>query len=130
MRSHGHEVRFIYLVFDIAILNLSILMMGWLRLDIEFRNYHQISIYLLLGNLALLLSYFAFLKNNLYLREGFFNRLKRISKRSLIFFAILLALGLVLLPNQYSWNFLIGYAVLFYGAQVLFYRILYTILIL
>jgi len=128
MRSHEHEVRFIYLLYDIIILNLSILLLGWIRLDIGFQNYRQITIYLLLGNIALLYSYFIFLKNNLYLHDGYLNRIRRITKGSLTFFMILVLLGLLLLPHQYSLSFLFSFAALFYANQLVFYRILYTIL--
>ena len=128
MRSQEHEVRFIYLLYDIIILNLSILLLGWIRLDIGFQNYRQITIYLLLGNIALLYSYFIFLKNNLYLHDGYLNRIRRITKGSLTFFMILVLLGLLLLPHQYSLSFLFSFAALFYANQLVFYRILYTIL--
>jgi len=128
MQSRDTEIRFIYLLIDLAILNFSILLLGWLRLDIQLRNYHQISIYLLLGNLSLLLSFFTFAKNNLYLRDGYVNRVWRITKGTFTFLAILIVLGLILLPKQYSWSFVFGYATIFYAGKLLFYRALYALL--
>lgn len=62
MKARETELAYIYLFFDLIILNLSIVFMAWYSLDISLRNYHDISIYLFHGNLAWIITYFIFSK--------------------------------------------------------------------
>jgi len=126
MLSRENELRFIYLFFDLIILNLAILFVAWFSMNIHLHDYHQISIYLLHGNLALILTFFLFTRKNLYLRDHFNTRIKKITQRSLIFLLILGFLAVILLPKQYSRRFLFEYAGLFYLGKLVFYRFLYS----
>jgi Undecaprenyl-phosphate glucose phosphotransferase len=128
MKARETELAYIYLFFDLIILNLSIVFMAWYSLDISLRNYHDISIYLFHGNLAWIITYFIFSKKNLFLRDSFLNRIIRISKRTLFFLVCLSVLAFLLMPQWYSRNFLIEYTVLFYVGKLVFYYFLYTYL--
>lgn len=127
---HGREtkIRFTFLLLDLVILNVVILILGWLRFDIEIRNYHQSIFYLMMSNLALLLTYLIFVRNNLYLRDTYLNRFKIITQRSLIFALILSLMGILFLPHQYPQNFLLQCTGLFYLSKLIFYRLLYSVL--
>jgi len=128
MHAKETKIQFTFLLLDLVILNAVILFLGWLRFDVEIRNYHQSSFYLLMSNLALLVTYLIFIKSNLYLRDSFTNRFRIITQRSLIFALILSLMGLLLLPKQYSQNFLLQCAGLFYLGKLIFYRLLYSVL--
>ena len=128
MKARETELAYVYLFFDLIILNLSIVFMAWYSLDISLRNYHDISIYLFHGNLSWIITYFIFRKKNLFLRDSFLNRIIRISKRTLFFLVCLSVLAFLLMPQWYSRNFLIEYTVLFYVGKLVFYYFLYTYL--
>lgn len=128
MRSREDKIRFVFLFFDLIILNIAILFLAWARYDVELKNYHQISIYLLLGNMALILTFFIFVRNNLYLRDNYKNRVMHITRRSLIFVIFLSMLGFLFLPKQYSRSYLLEYAGLYYIGKLAFYWLLYSFL--
>jgi len=128
MHSKETKIRFTFLFLDLIILNTAILFLGWFRFDVEIRNYHESSLYLLIGNLALLLTYLIFVKNNLYLRDKYINRIRVITQRSLIFVLILSLLGMLFLPKQYPQNFLLQCAGLLYLGKLISYWLLYAIL--
>jgi len=99
MKARETELAYVYLFFDLIILNLSVIFMAWLSFSISLRNYYEISIYLLQGNLAWIIVYFIFSKKNLFLRDGFINRIIRITKRTLAFLVILAVLAFLLIPK-------------------------------
>lgn len=128
MRSREKGLRIIFLVFDLIILNMSLLFLGWLRLDVEVRDYHQISIYILLANLSWLITAMVIFTKNVYLRDGYLNRVIRISMRTFTFSIILAAMMLVFLPPTYSRIYLAEVVALFYVGKLGFYRVLYSYL--
>lgn len=127
MKLRETELAYFYLIFDLIMLNLAIAVMAWISLDIKLKNYHEMSMYLLHGNLSWIITYFIFSKKNLYLRDGFFNRIIRISKRTLLFFGVLVIVAFIM-PKQYSRIFLVEYTALFYAGKLLFYYLLYKYL--
>jgi len=127
MKSRETELAYFYLIFDLIMLNLAIAVMAWYSLDIELKNYPEMSMYQLHGNLSWIITYFIFSKKNLYLRDGFFNRIIRITKRTLLFFGVLVIVAF-LIPKQYSRIFLVEYTVLFYVGKIFFYYLLYKYL--
>ena len=126
--SRETELKFIFLTFDLIVLNLSIVLMAWLMFDIDLHDYHDVSIYLLHGNLSWIITYFIFSKKNLYLRDGYINRVHRISKRTFIFLAVSAVLAFLMMPTQYSRTFLLEYTALFYVTKLIFYWLLYNYL--
>ncbi len=128
MKSRESELIYIFLFFDLAVLNVAILLTSWLSRNISLYNYHTMSVYLLHGNLSWVLTYFIFAKKNLYLRDGFINRVWRITKRTLIFMTVSAVLTFLLMPKWYSRFFFVGYTTVFYIAQLVAYYILYSYL--
>lgn len=127
MKLRETELAYFYLIFDLIMLNLAIAVMAWISLDITLKNYHEMTMYLLHGNLSWIITYFIFSKKNLYLRDGFFNRIIRITKRTLLFFGVLVIVAF-LIPKQYSRIFLVEYTVLFYVGKIFLYYLLYKYL--
>lgn len=125
MRSREADLLYIFLAVDLMLLNTALVFVAWIDLDISLRNYHQLSNYLLHANLSWVVTYFAFTKKNLFLRDSFLNRVLRISKRQLIFVGIAASLALLLLPNSFSRFFFLEYSFLFWVAKIVLYWILY-----
>jgi putative colanic acid biosysnthesis UDP-glucose lipid carrier transferase len=128
MHTKETKIRFTFLFLDLIILNAIILFWGWVRFDVVLRDTHQSSFYLLMGNLALLSTYLIFVRNNLYLRDTFTSRFTIITQRSLIFALILSSMGILFLPQQYSYSFLLQCVGFFYLGKLIFYRLLYSVL--
>lgn len=128
MLSRETELASIYLIFDLFILNIAITLTAMLSLDISLRNYHDMSIYMLYGNLSWIITYFIFTKKNLYLRDGFINRFKRINRRALVFIAVSAILYFLLISKHHSRRFIIEYTLIFYLIELIFYYFLYEYL--
>ena len=121
MKSSETELAFLYLLFDIILLNIAILLMGWFRLSISVFDFRELSMYLLQGNLSCILTYFIFTKTNLYLKNGFVTRITRISKQTFIFLVVSVVISSFIVPGNFSRLFLLEYSVLFFGIKLLFY---------
>jgi len=92
-------------------------------------NLQNLSSYLLHGNLSWIITYFIFAKKNLFLRDGYFNRIKRITYRIFIFLIIALLLAYFFMPRTtYSRIFLLEYTLVFYVGKLIYYYILYRYL--
>lgn len=128
MKARETELALLYLFFDIILLNLSVLFMGWCCLSIKSYDFRGIDIYLLQGNLSVIVTYFFFTKSNLYLKNGFKTRIWDISKQILIFLIISLLISFMFVPRRISLLFLAEYAALFYAAKLVFYGLLYEFL--
>lgn len=128
MQYRENKIQFIFLFLDLIILNTVILFLGWVRLDIILRDYHESSIYLLISNLALLLTYIIFVRNNLYMRDTYASRVKILSVKTLNLTLILGFLTAFLLPRQYSPYFLFQCIGLFFLCELVLFKILYAVL--
>lgn len=128
MRSNENDLLIIYLIIDLIILNVSIFLVAYL--GGIFFNKLNISpdVYLLHGNLAWIITYFLFSKRNLFLRDGFSNRIWRITRRTIIFLLVASIVAFVTEPGKFSRFFILTYTVVFYLMKLLFYRFLYTYL--
>lgn len=128
MRSKEAELQFIYVIFDLLILNASVLFVGWLSYDVSLRNFNQIGLYLLEANLAWVITYVFFTQKNLYLGERFINRLVRITKRVFLFLAFLTVISYVVIPEIFPRVFILEYTLLFYIGKLCFYYFLFKFL--
>lgn len=128
MKAHETELGFLYLFFDLVILNISIVLMGWLSTSISVGDFREISVYLMQGNLSVFFTYFTFIKTNLYLSDGFTARVSRITRQTLIFLGVSALLSLLVFPHQYSKVFLLEYTILFFAAKLIFYWLLFKYL--
>jgi len=128
MKLRDSELLIIYLIIDLIILNFSILSVECLSREISVYNTNNISVYILQGNLAWIITYFAFSKKNLYLRDGYLNRIFRISKRTLIFSIVSATISFFLIQNRFSQIFFFEYSLIFYILQLIGYWIFYVYL--
>ena len=131
MKFRETELLFLYLFFDLTILNISLFSTAFLGPAVGLAIPSELYVYVLHGNLSWLITYFIFSKKNLYLRDGFENRLLRITKRTLIFIFVSGVIGFLALSqslSRFSRLFLLEYTLVFYVVKVIFYRFLYQYL--
>jgi len=127
MKSRESELLFLYLIIDTIILSISIEIAHLLYpLDL-LQDVHAFRLNMFHANLAWFITYFVLAKKNLYLREGYFNRAKRVTSRVFIFVLVALILAYFMMPRTtYSRIFLLIYATVFYIGELIFYYCLYS----
>ena len=129
MKSRESELIMLYLISDLIILNLSVFLLTAISPVINFHDYYNLSSYLLHANLSWIITYFVFSKKNLFLRDGFINRVRRITYRMFIFIFVALVLAYLFMPRStYSRVFLLEYTALFYVGKLIYYYLLYRYL--
>jgi len=131
MKSREKELIILYLLTDLIILNVSIFVIVSITDLMSFHDYHVLSSYLLHANLSWIITYFILSKKNLYLRDGYSNRVKRITYRVVCFVIVALVLAYLFMPRTtYSRTFLLEYSALFYVGKLVYYYFLYRYLTL
>jgi len=128
MRSNSSELLLLYLIVDLCILNSSMIFMAWISPAISLWDYQQMANYLLHANLSWILTYFVYAKKNLFLRDGFYNRFKRITIRIFIFILIYVLIEFLIMPQVSMKQFFLEFTLLCYILKVLFYYSLYSYL--
>lgn len=78
--------------------------------------------------MAWVMTYFVFVKNNLYLRDAFRHRVYRICRRTILFTLMLMALTFIFMREPVARMFMLSYIVLFLTLEVIFYWLFYTYL--
>ena len=127
MKSREKELLFLYLFFDLAILNSTIVLTSFLSFGITTWDFKQVSVYLLHANLSWITTYFIFSKKNLLVRDSNFDKIWRISKRMFAFILVSAAIASVIMPKTASRSFVVEYIAVFYFTLLLFYFVLYKI---
>lgn len=117
MTSTKNDLLIIYLLIDLAILNVAIFATDWAEHFLFGTQHLNLSVHFLNANLAWVLTYIVFSKKNLYLRDGFINRIWRITKRTFIFLIISSVLIVATKPSDYSSSFFLKYALFFLCGQ-------------
>lgn len=125
---NSRELKLIFLVLDLLVLNASILLVLKFRADINIDTYHDLGVHFLHADLSWFITYILFSKKNLYLRDNFKNRIARITKRTTIFFIIASFIAFITLGHKYTPNFLTTYTLVSYFGKILIYFILYKFL--
>lgn len=128
MESNETELNFLYLFFDLIILNIAIAIILSVTPFLNGLNIHDISLYLLHANMSAVIAYSALVKRNLYLHDNFLNRVRRIGNRLLVFVIVSFITAQLFLPKNYSYLFIVIYIALFYVGELIFYYFLYTYL--
>lgn len=126
MRFHEKELLFVYLIFDLLILNAAIALTCFLNHHLMGAEAGAARQYFLHANLAWIITYFVFSKKNLYLRDDFLNRVVRILRRTVIFLLVAGVLGFVFQTDNISRLFLVQYTGLFLAGKIVFYGWLYA----
>ncbi len=126
MKSRESELLFMYLLFDTIILSISIEIAYLVYPLAMFHDAHTFHLNFAHANLAWFITYFVLAKKNLYLREGYLNRAKRVTSRVFIFVLVALILAYFMMPRTtYSRVFLLIYSAVFYVGELIFYYCLY-----
>ena len=120
LKSSENDLRAVYLIIDLVILNIAMVTVMLFRyLDLHL-NTEDPNILLLQGNLSWIITYFVFVKRNLYLRDAYIHRVLRIGKRTLIFFIISSVVAFLTTPHNLSRSFLLEYTFVFFIGELLF----------
>ena len=125
---NSRELKLIFLVLDLLVLNAAILLVLKLSVDINIETYQDLGIHILHADLSWFITYILFSKKNLYLRDNFKNRIVRITKRTAIFFVIAGLMAFVTLGKNYLPHFLILYTLVSYIGKLLIYFAIYKFL--
>ena len=128
MESNETELKFLYLAFDLIILNIAIFFMYSMSPFLRYSNIPEKSLFLLLSNMSYVITYSVFSVKNLYLHDDFSNRVRRISNRIFIFSVISFISAHLFLPGVFSNVFIVECLVLFYVGEVIYYYSLYSYL--
>lgn len=128
MKSREVELTYLYLIFDLCVLNFAILLIGWWEVDIHVRDFNQLWVYILHSNLSWFITYFVFTKRNLFLRDNYRSRVLRVTKRQLVFYLVSASvLGIMATPN-FNMKYFVYYSLVFYGIRIVTYYFVYKYL--
>ncbi|MFT3752815.1 MAG: undecaprenyl-phosphate glucose phosphotransferase [Paludibacter sp.] len=128
MESNETELKFLYLAFDLIILDIAISLLFYINPILWELSVHDQGLYYLHANLSWIVTYSFFSKKNLYLHDEFSNRVKRISKRMPVFILISMSLAQSILPQNFSYLFLLECGLVFFMGKMIFYFLLYRYL--
>ncbi|MDR3651525.1 MAG: undecaprenyl-phosphate glucose phosphotransferase [Paludibacter sp.] len=128
MNTSETDLKFLYLSFDLIILNIAIAIVFALTSFINELSIHEVSLYLLHANLTGVITYSLSSRRNLYLHDDFLNRVKRINRRIFIFIAVSFISAQIFLPRTFSRTFILEYIAVYYVGKLIFYYFLYKYL--
>jgi len=128
MKSLEKELFAICFIVDLFILNGCFVIFHRFRLDAFPDVFPGHLMYFLHFNVCWAIAYFAFARKNLYLREGFSNRIYKITKRVLVYSLIATLTIFLFLSEYYSSHFLVEFIAFLYfgliGANFLIFKYL------
>ncbi|GHV24292.1 undecaprenyl-phosphate glucose phosphotransferase [Bacteroidia bacterium] len=126
MNNRENNLRLIYFIIDLVLLNLVVLLAYELNLGgVQTIMTYSGIFYLLQANFALLVIYFTMTSSNLYLRDSYQQRLLHISKRVAWFFCIIMILSFLFMKGNVARWFLFYYTLIFYVSEIITYYALY-----
>lgn len=125
MEAKEKEMSAVDLIFDMCILNISVVLSSILFAFFNLWKIPITSIVLLHVNLSYLIAYLFFSTNNLYLIEGFNVRFNRITKRTLVFLFVTLLIEFEFLLIKINAFYIFQYTILFYIGQLMFHWLMY-----
>jgi len=128
MKSIETELKFLYLIFDLIILNLAFSIIYSINPVLKELDTQDKSLYLLLLNLSVLLVNMLFSRRNLYLHDNFSNKVAHLTNRILFFIAIMFILAYLFLFKRFSVLFLLECTLIFYIGELICYYVLYSYL--
>lgn len=126
MESTERTLVFIYLLFDLFIINASILLTSYLFLDVEtVADLVDVSPYVLHANISWLIVFFVIIKERYHVHSEFYYRFIVILKRNVTFAIVAITLAFFLLPRYFSREFILQYIALSATVECLFYFIVH-----
>ena len=124
MYPENKGFEFLFLVLDISILFFAIFIISYFNPTTK----SDLKLYMLHAVVAGVVAYVLYSRGNRYFLDNFKNRAKHISLRMIVFTFVLYVLARLFLPNDYSNQFLIKYAGLFYILKMSIFYTLYKYL--
>ena len=128
MESNETELKFLYVIFDLIILDIAIAILFAINPNLLELSVDDKGLYYLHANLSWIITYSFFSNKNLYLHDEFSNRVKRISKRIPVFILISILLAKWILPGNFSYLFIVECGFMFFMGKMTFYFVLYRYL--
>lgn len=128
MKTRESELSVVYLLFDLIILNATLVVLMAMCPCIVLTELHDTSMYILHANLAWIITYFVYPKRNLYLHDRFIQRTERITKRTFVYLIIASSSSLFILPQDFSRLLMFKSIAAFYIGKLVFYWLLYRYL--
>lgn len=128
INSKENSLLLIYIIIDLFLLNLSIVISYYFNLGSIQGNQYGTRFYMLQANLAWVVTYFVFSKNNLYLRDSYKHRFLRICKRVGWFTLVLMVLTFIFMKGNIARTYIVSYVALFLVLELIAYWVIYTVL--
>lgn len=128
MRSREKELLIVYLLVDVFLLLFSLNIVHFFSTEKFNSGFLSLSHYILLTSSSWVFTYFVFSKKNIYLRDGFSNRTKRISFRVAVYLVVLVLFSILAGYQQFSTKLLAEQTVLFYVLELGVYFCVYKFL--
>lgn len=128
MKTIEAEIHNFYLFFDLLILNMAIYLTACFNNMVTVNLYHDLGMYLWIGNLVLLMVSIIFAPKRFYTNDHFRTRFRRINRRVLIFLAVSAIIIQIDISQHYSASFVLESALLFWMGEIFFYWMLFKLL--
>jgi len=128
MKSIETELKFLYLFFDLIILNLAFSIIYSINPILKELDTQDKSLYLLLLNLSVVIVNTLFSRRNLYLHDNFSNKVVHLTNRILFIVAVMILLAYLFLFKRFSVLFLLECTIIFYICELICYYLLYSYL--
>ncbi|WP_352421223.1 exopolysaccharide biosynthesis polyprenyl glycosylphosphotransferase [Proteiniphilum sp.] len=127
MNTEHPGIRFVYLLFDLLLLNISLYMVYYNSPMFDYVDLPQRNLYILHANISELLAYIIYSKQNYYFTNSYTERVKTFSIRFLILLPTLFLLAEFFLPKGYNKGFLLEYTGFFYVLKVVVFYFIYKL---
>jgi putative colanic acid biosynthesis UDP-glucose lipid carrier transferase len=128
MKSTETELKFLYLAFDLILLNLVLSFMYSINPVLKELDTHDKSLYILILNMSVLITNSLFSKRNLYLHDNYLNKVVYLTNRILFFTIILFIMANLFLSDNYSSLFFLECTLLFFVSELIYYFLIYSYL--
>ena len=120
MKSENRSLKLPFLLLDLSLLYIAIFFINAANPIVKNNQY----IYLLIATIAEIIAYTFYSRRSVYFQDNFKNRVKHISYRMMIFLFILFVLTKYLLPQSYSFQFILQHVTVFYILKLVFSYVL------
>lgn len=125
MQPENKGLKFLFLFLDLSLLFIAIYIINYINPSINKSNQN---LYLLHATVAEIIAYTLYSKRNYYFLDNYMSRVKHISFRMLVFVLILFIGAQFFLPKDFSAQFLLQYAGVFYFLKIFIFYFLYKYL--
>lgn len=125
MDSEHAGIKFFFLLFDLTLLNISVLMVYYNSPMYNYVDLPGRDLYLLHANISELFAYIIYSKRNYYFTDMYTERVKAFAIRFIILLITLFLLAEIFLPKGYHKGFLVEYTGFFFVVKVIVFYFIY-----